>query len=359
MKILLAGDWHSELHEEAVYYALIQLGHEVRCFRWYQYFEPQRSIKKLYSPILKAQNKYRRGPRVSRLNADLVSLVVELRPNLVFIYRGTHIFSETLSKIRTKLPDIKLVGYNNDDPFSPSYPKWMWRHFLSGLENYDIVFAYRLLNLTELKAAGAKQVSLLRSWFMPQRNFPQVLSRDDIDQYECDVVFVGHYEADGRLEYLEEVVRQGWRLRIFGPGYEWDPVLARSPILSAIAPVRLVWGKEYNKALCGAKLALCFFSRLNRDTYTRRCFEIPASGSLLLSEYSEDLASLFAEDEEAVYFKNLDEFAMKISSLLNDEERREQIARAGLNRVWLDGHDVISRMRYALDCVSKLPRFEA
>ena len=35
------------------------------------------------------------------------------------------------------------------------------------------------------------------------------------------------------------------------------------------------------------------FSRLNRGTCARWCFAIPATGTLLLSDYSDDIASLY------------------------------------------------------------------
>ena len=40
MKILVAGDCHSELHEEAVCKAFKELGHEVLKFGWHDYFKP-------------------------------------------------------------------------------------------------------------------------------------------------------------------------------------------------------------------------------------------------------------------------------------------------------------------------------
>jgi len=344
MKILIAGDWHSELHEEAVYLACSQLGHESLRFSWYKYFEPLSDAGKLTSRFLRAQNKYMFGPAVNKLNKDLVNEVAREQPDLVFVYRGSHIYPDTLRRIRQVAPDTMLFGYNNDDPFSPYYPRWKWRHFLAGVPEYDLMLAYRFHNLGEYMAVGAKRVELLRSWFIPDRNHPVELSDDERKKFGCDVVFVGHYENDGRLECLEEIVRHGWKLRIFGPGYEWDPVIRESKLLSQFVPVNLVWGENYNKALCGAKVALCFFSKLNRDTYTRRCFEIPASGTVLMSEFSNDLAGLFEADKEAVFFDDTDALLGKLEFLLNNDEKREGVAASGTQRVWDDGHDIISRM---------------
>ncbi len=347
MKILIVGDWHSEVHEEMVRQALCQLGHDVARFSWCEYFRaPGGLASNLWLPVLKFQNKYLLGPAVNKLNADLVRRVATERPNAVFIYRGTHIRRETLDRLRDVSPGTVLVGYNNDDPFSPRYPRWVWRHFLAGVPVYDLVFAYRLHNLEELKRAGARRVALLRSWYVTERNRPMVLAPEDRERYACDVAFVGHYEDDGRVDYLREVVRSGFKLRLWGPGYEWDSVVARIPELRDQIPVTLVWAEQYCKAIAGAKIALCFLSKLNRDTYTRRCFEIPATGTLLLSEYSDDLASLFEEAVDAEYFRSREEFRSKLRHYLVDAEAaRVRVAQAGCLRVSRDGHDVVSRMR--------------
>jgi spore maturation protein CgeB len=357
VKILIAGDWHSELHEEAVYQAFKQLGHEPLRFAWHRYFKSSGALLgRMTSPLARAQNKYMFGPAVAKLNRDLLAVATDEQPDLVFVYRGTHVFPQTLSELRRVAPYAMLIGYNNDDPFSHRYPGWKWRHFLAGVPEYDLVLAYRKHNLDEFKAAGARHVELLRSWFIPERNYPVELTSEDRERFECDVVFVGHYETDGRLQYLEEIARRGWRLRIFGPGYEWDDVVRASTVLKHQAPVRLVWGQNYNKALCGAKVALCFFSRLNRDTYTRRCFEIPASGTVLLSEYSDDLAGLFEPDHEAMFFKNPRDMCNKLEYLLSEGSRRKLVADAGRSRAWEGGHDVVSRMRAVLGWVNDLSR---
>ena len=354
MRILVAGDWHSDLHEQAVADALVMLGHEVVSFPWNRYFGPPRSARgaavgphrpQRATLWQRLQNRYLAGPLISRLNRDLLELARSARPDLVFVYRGTHVLPATLHKLARLHPRPVLLGYNNDDPFGPGQPRSIWRHFLADLPLYDAVLAYRHRNLEDYRAAGARRVRLLRSWYIPARNHPVVLDAEDRSRYECDVVFVGHYEPDGRADLIDAVARAGYRLRLFGPGYEWDPVLARYSSLSALAPVRLVWGEDYNKALCGAKIALCFLSKLNRDTYTRRCFEIPATGTLMLSERTADLESLFAPGVEADYFDDRTSLLDQLSRYLSDDTLRARVAEAGRACAARDGHDVMSRMR--------------
>lgn len=345
MRILIAGDWHSELHEEVVLCALRSLGHEVEAFKWCSYFgRPAGIIGGVVHSLRRAQNKYLAGPAISGINRDLIASVKRFKPDMLFVYRGTHVTSTTLRKIKAFLPECVLVGYNNDDPFSPAHPSYLWRHFLQAIPSYDLMLAYRHANLAEYCNAGARRVELLRSWFVPERNHPIKLTDADNTKFETDVVFVGHYEDDQRLEFLEEVARRGIRLRLFGPGYDWDPLIRKSAVLNHLVPVQLVWGDDYNRALCGAKIALCFLSKLNRDTYTRRCFEIPASGTLMLSEYSDDLSTLYREGVEADFFHSRDEMLEKIRYYLAHDDVRISVARAGQLRLMQDKHDVTSRM---------------
>jgi hypothetical protein len=355
LKVLVVGDWHSELHEQAVFEALSKLGHDVVAFPWFQYFRPHVGRWSWFDSLFKrAQNKYLIGPLLARINRDVLTVAAREQPELVLVYRGTHIFPSTLRRIREVSPCAVIVGYNNDDPFAPNQFHRLFRHFLNGVPDYDLLLAYRHHNLDDFRNAGAKIVHLMRSWFIPERNFPVGLDGDGLRDYGCDVVFVGHHEDDGRVELLEEIVRRGWKLRLFGPGYDWDPAIHHSTELSSLVPVRLVWGEEYNNALCGAKIALCFLSKLNRDTYTRRCFEIPATKTMMLSEFSGDLAGLYREGEEAEFFRNKDEMVSKIEYYLAHDAQREAVAEGGWKRVHSDGHDVVSRMRDLIKQVEDL-----
>jgi len=354
MRVLVAGDWHSDLHETEVCKSLRRLGHEALEFKWFHYFQfDPRKPRSIGAVVKRLQNKFVLGPIVSRLNNDFLFHVRKHKPDLIFVYRGTHLTPATLRSIRKELPDCKLVGYNNDDPFSVIQPGYLWRYYMASIPEYDLMLAYRHANLEDLRRAGARKVELMRSWYVPGRSYPVELTEEDRQLYETDVVFVGHYEPDQRIEYLEAIVKNGYKLRLFGPTKYWQKPLKQSSILSPLAPVNMAWGDEYNKALCGAKVALCFLSKLNRDTYTRRCFEIPATRTLMLSEYSDDLASLYRGGEEADFFVSKDNMLERIEYYVGNSDARRKVAENGYQKVHSAGHDIDTRIKNMLNSICR------
>jgi len=351
MKILVVGDGHSAIHEVAVVAAFKQLGHSVESFYWQNYFSASNPLVRLWR---RAQNKFLIGPTINRLNRDLVKKAIEFSPKLIFIYRGTHVTPRSLIELKRALPECELFGYNNDDPFATGHPPWLWRHFMKCVPNYDVVFAYRHRNLDDFLKIGAKRVELLRSWFLPELHKSSGVNPN----YTSDCMFVGHYEGDGRAECLEALIMSGVKLKLFGPymGLKesgWDIPISKSKVLQSLLPVSYLSGQEYVKAISSTPIALCFLSKLNKDTYTRRCFEIPAIGSALFSEYSNDLASMFIDGEEAVFFRNKEELVQKVKYYLAREDQLQRIREKGTNRVIRDGHDIYSRLSAVLELVGK------
>lgn len=342
MKILIVGEGGADIHEAAVADACRKLGHAVETFYWKRYFGQGSAIARQW---LRAQNKFIWGPRIAKLNRDILAAAAAAAPDLIFVYRGTHVAASTIAELKRRLPGCKVLGYNNDDPFSPRHPPWLWRRFIAAIPEYDMVFAYRRHNIDEFLRAGAKRADLLMPWFIPERDRP-VAPGGGGGGFLYDVVFVGHYENDHRLDYLEALADSGINFRLFGPDWERAPKAAWLARLGPVAPVR---GEDYTRALCSARIALCFFSRLNRDTYTRRCFEIPATRTMMLCEFSDDAASLFKEGEEAEFFKSPGEMLSKIRLYLGNDTLRAAVAERGFNRVRRDRHDVVSRIGQMLE----------
>src|SRR5262249_53925609 len=155
-------------------------------------------------------------------------------------------------------------------------------------------YAYRHRNIDDYIRAGARRTLLLRSYFIPEDDFPEPPHSGE-HHLVNDIAFVGHFEDDGRLESMRALATGGLRPVVFGTG--WPAATAESgPASLDLKPP--VYADRYRRAVSGAKIALTFLSRINQDTYTRRTFQIPAMGTFQLSEYTPDLATLFTEGRD-------------------------------------------------------------
>ncbi len=349
MKILIVGAWSWPHYEEAFARGLRDSGVEVSALSVTNFFKGfwGRIQEAIPFPSL----------AMYRLNLAVVSAAKNQKPDLILFWRQTHILPKTIKQIANM--GIQTVSYNNDDPFGPKahgnvpwhhHFLWHWYKRCMPLINYN--FFYRKINCVEAEALGAKQSAVLLPYFMPWQDHPVQLTSDEQNRYETEVVFVGHYEPDGRQDSIRALVLAGIRVKLWG-GHYWNREVLGDlyDILSPIVPVE---GVEYAKALCGAKICLCFLSKLNRDTYTRRCFEIPACGKVLLAERTDDLMKFFKEDEEACFFSSPEELVRKVQWLIDNPDIRERIAKGGLRRVWDDGHDVTNRAKYFLSMVNAI-----
>ena len=354
MKVLLVGDYAWPWYQEACAKALESLGCQIVRFGWLDCFKkwlPDKTEPIYRSFWHRLQYRLLDGPNIRSINRDLIKLAVYEKPDVVWFYNVQLIYSATVYHLRKNLPNAVFCQYANDNPFSPSARQSMWRHFVSGIPFFDLHYVFRKNNISDFIAHGAKNVHLLRAYFIREFDYPIGL-KDIEPKFFCDVVFAGHYENDGRVEALESICKAGYKLNLYGGGWNAAlPKLSLDSPLRALYPVQPVTGRDYNQALCGAKVALCFLSTLNQDTYTRRSFQIPAMRVAVLSQRTEDLSSLFIEGKEIAFFSNTAELLEKLRHLLADDAARQRMAEAGYARVYRDGHEVTSRMKQWLDTV--------
>jgi spore maturation protein CgeB len=350
LRILLAGDWRYFFYENACAQALAKRGVQVMPFQWHSYFTC--FVGRVEENLLIT------GPRTRKLNRDLHTKVKRWQPHVTILWRATHILPRTLDAIRSDSSTI-LISYNNDDPFSPVYAsspvlnqRRVWRYFRPCVPKYDAHLVYRHRNLSDFRLAGARRTYLLRSYYIPHIHRRVPLSPSELATYACDVVFVGHFEPS-RLQYVKALIEVGVKVRVFGSADSWTRKRLGS-LFDVIGPVRPALDDDYARALSGARMALCAFSRLNRDTYTRRVFEITASGTLLVCERTPDMVSLFPEDEAAVYFSDPEELSEKVLALLQEPARLDSIALEGQRRCIQGRHSVDDRMADLLEIIREL-----
>lgn len=345
VRVLIVGEFYKEIYEKAFYNSFKELGYEVHEFGWHKYFKGhQYNLKRhiIASIYYRFQNKYLIGPSINELNADLLKKCEEVNPDLVFIYRGTHVFPKTIKNIKKN--GSVVMCYNNDDPFSDKQQKYIWRHYLSSLPYCDFIFAFREKNIIDYNKIGFQNVDLLRIYYIVNRNFP--IEHVSDSKYKADVLFVGHFEDDGRDEYIKRLIEAGINIKLYGPG--WERSKYYSFFKEKFGEIKRL-DKDYNLCINSCKIALVFLSKLNNDTYTTRCFEIPATKTFMLSEYTNDLDDMFQEGIEAEYFRDYDELLKKIKHYLENDKNREEIALAGYQRLKKDGHEVTDRVKEVIE----------
>ena len=336
MKILIVADgkW-GELYDTALHNGFTSLGVESKKFTWHQYFSNSISAK--------LQNKFLYGPLIDKINKDLFEECQSYKPDLVFIYRGTHIYPNTIKNIKKEIK-CKVYGYNNDDPFSKKYTFFdfrLWNLYKKSIPYYDWIFSYRLKNIIDYKNINYKNISLLRSYYIKEKNY-----FIENTEKKYDIIFIGHFENDNRDETIKYLLDNGIKIQVFGTGWEMSQFF--SFFQQNMLDIKPLYGDKYNLTINQAKIALVFLSKLNNDTYTRRCFEIPATKTMMMSEYTDDLNSLFQESKEAEYFKDKEELLEKTKYYLSNERQIQLIGQNGYEKLMYDGHEAVDRCQEIL-----------
>ena len=339
LKILIAGYYSAFWHEGAWVKALRELGHEVIEFPFKDYFSDDL--------LGRLQNRLLVGPAVVKVNRDLIRCVENTCPDIVVCYRALPLTATSIKRLGLGKASPMMICYNNDNAFGELTGKAYWRLYKDAIPYYDLHLAYRDSDVKHL-------CSGINSYVLHPHNMPwlhRVLPKNELIGWESDICFLGHFEPDRRkieLDTLMKKVSANYRLH----GSFWDK--HSSGMAWNGMDTTELQGEDYVRALNATKIALVFFSTWNADTFTRRVFEIPACGTMMLSQRTETMQSLYVEDKEAVYFSNVDELVDKARFYLAHDDARRRIAEAGRLRCISSGYDIYSRMREWISVVESM-----
>jgi spore maturation protein CgeB len=147
---------------------------------------------------------------------------------------------------------------------------------------------------------------------------------------DIDVSFVGTVSPDHRQRIaLLEAVAERFDLKLFG-----NPPQA----LAASSPLHRcfqgeVWGADMYQALRRSKITLnSHIDMAGREAGNMRLFEATGIGTFLLTDFKDNLHTLFAPDREVAVWRSVDDCLAAIDRALGDDAQREEIARAGQAR---------------------------
>jgi spore maturation protein CgeB len=351
-KILVVGEFMWPWYQQSAVNALKKLGHKVSTFSWLSYFmnwSTGNSDLEFKNLFLKFEHRFNFGPTINKINELLIKKIDYEKPEIILFYNVKLINKEKIFQIKNKFPKIILCQYSNDNPFVKKYR--MWKNYIETIKYFNFTFAARDSDIPNYIKYGAKKIHLLKSSYDSDYDYPVDYNKIP-KKYKCDVVFAGHYENDGRLEYIKELCNRNFSFNLYGSG--WNKILRKEKLFNKInndMPVKPAIGQDYRYAICGSKIALCFFSKTNKDYYTRRNFQIPAMRRLLLCEYNEKISKIFTKDKEIIFFRDKHDMCKKIEYLLKNVDLRRKIENNSYKKLLQHKHSIIDRMKYFLSVV--------
>jgi len=312
------------------------------------------------------QRRLHRGSVVREINESVLSAARNVYPDLVWADKQEFLRIETIHELR-KL-GARLVHFTPDPYFTLSWKRT--RLMDEAIRAFDVLVYCKSYEKKDYEAMGRPLV------YMPLGYCDEMhrpLPSGD-PRWNCHLGFLGGWEPR-REAMLTPLAAAGLDLKIWG-GY-WDHLqdgrwtLRRNIIMNQLAggqPYRIhrnaalaaflqggeVYGDDYAKALTGARIGLGFLRKVCPDQHTTRTFEIPACGSMLLADRTDEHREFFEEGKEAVFFSSAEELLDKAGFYSANSEARERIAKAGYERGIKGRYAYVHRLAAVFQALSRM-----
>ncbi len=304
-------------------------GHNINTFSTHAY---ERRLNGIWGKI---QTRLHFGREIARMRSDLIDMVESINPDWIHFRLPLHFDPQTIHKLKSY--GCLISSYYNDNPFSKGAVLGLHGQFKRAISEYDIHFIFREMNIYEFERAGSKKTVYCAPFYDPTiHNLnPEVKKRE-----KYDAVFIGHWEDDGRIDHVNALLKVGYKVKVAGP--LWDKVskkMARD--VGSVAPV---FGQAFAAIYGSAQAGLCFFSKINGDSWTRRPLEIVASGGLLVCERTEEAISYFEDRKEAYFFSSEKELLSVMQYIEKHPEEAQLVRRRGIERLQHDKHTIDDRI---------------
>ena len=248
--------------------------------------------------------------------------IKKIKPDIIYIQNLSFFPKEVLLNIKTY---SKLVVGQIASPLPP----------LSFLEPYDLILTSFPHFVDQIRKIG------INSEYFKIGFDSRVLKRLIHQKKDISFSFVGsiskyHNKAMPLIEYL---IKKN-SLKIFGQGVKNLPIFSKTRRYHSGEK----WGLEMYSILQRSLISLNrHISTSKNYANNMRLFEATGMGSLLLTDYKDNLNEMFVIDKEVITYKSKEEASDKASYYLRNQDQLKKIALAGQKRTLKD-HTYEKRM---------------
>jgi hypothetical protein len=271
------------------------------------------------------------GPLIAGVNADLITAVLEEKPDIVWFDKPLQFTPSTIRRVK-ELGAI-TVCFNQDNPFGPRNDGG-WHQFYKIYRMLDLHCLFRNADIQRYQEWGLNYIKIQLS-YDPREHFPPPAGWSDADRNR-EVSYIGS-PHENRPQFLRSLI-ESFDIPVSISGPRWDRVLSKDE-RGRYKWCGMLRDAEYRETLWRSKINLAFITHLNEEDVVHKSFEIAACRGFLLAERSPEHQRCFQEGKEAEFFSSIEECADKIRYYLDHPAEREEIAASGCERAKLSGYD--------------------
>jgi spore maturation protein CgeB len=305
--------------------AFRQLGHEVTLL------DPVAELRKNSLWRFRLTRRAFERQIITASNQRWIDQLSRMPAEMVWVGKGAWAVPWLWQELKRRRPEVKLVCYNADNPITTYSRGANLPWITESIPCFDFYCTYNKSLLDPLRRAGAKSVERIPFAWDPELHPELEPSEADRRRYGCDVIFIGNGDAY-REKWMKKIMAAaksfGWRFSIYG-----DWTRCRDQSVLNVVRARQVYGLEMVKAVRSAKIAINILRIQNEGSHNMRTFEIPGCGGLMISQQSPEQEEFFTGNQAAVYFESASECVTKMRELIENEQRRQQIADAAHQNV--------------------------
>ena len=359
MKILYLGDLAPGQTCRMRMRALLRLGHELRGIDTVAPWKDAGWMERQW------QRRLGKGPIVQQINLNVVKAARDFQPELIWADKQEYLRAEML---REAVRHGGRAVHFTPDPYFTLHWK-QTRVMDEALQEFDGFVCCKNYELQAYLRFG-KPVYQMPLGYCDEVHRP--ISSED-SRWACAVGFLGGWEPR-REQFLSPLAKQGVNLKVWGSHWDflrdgrWTPrrqiVLRQlaghesvrfhqNAILAQCLQGEEVHGDDYARALTASQIGLGFLRKVCPDQHTTRTFEIPACGSMLLADRTEEHLAFFEEGREAEFFDSAEELLDKVLFYGEHEIARSRIASAGYQRCLDSRYAYVHRMKAAVERVKR------
>lgn len=256
------------------------------------------------------------------MNARLIETADRFDPDLIFFVLFENEFTiETLKVLSDK---FTTFNWFCDDHWRFDYFSKLYAPGFSFVSTTD------RNSLSKYRAAGYPNV-LMTQWGCNHFDYVKL----PFVSKKYDVTFIG--QSHGSRKWVMNRLRlSGIKVDAFGRGWKNGRVNQQQMI-------EIINRSKINLNLTNASWSIHTLFR-HKDQIKGRNFEVPATGTFLLTNYVDGIGDYFDLEKEMICFTSIREMAEKIRYYLQHDDEREDIARRAYERT-LKEHTYEQRFR--------------